>query len=493
MKKFKWSRLWIWVLFIAGFFVLFQSDNVEAKEKKNDVIISGVFAENVELSGLTEEEALDAITEYIESLKNKKISLKSVENQEVVVTAGDLGLIWKNPEIISDAISLGTEGNIIHRYKARKDLEYENRVFEIELDFDMTKINDVLAKQCTQFDQPAKDFTLIREDGAFQVVDGQVGYVLDIEKSIDVVFDYLVEEWNGKDAQIELVVDENQPKGNEETLFKVGDVLGTFTTSFKTSGQNRSANIKNGCRLINQTVLYPGDEFSMLETVTPFSQANGYFPAGSYLSGKVVDSVGGGICQVSTTLYNAVLNAELEVTERQNHSMIVHYVDLAMDAAVAQSANKDFKFVNSKEYPIYIEGVVSSDKSITFTIYGYEDRPENRSIRYENKVLSKIAPGPAVIIADAAQPVGAIQTQGAFVGYKTELWKVVTVDGKETERIFVNKSNYKMIPRTATVGVATADANAYNEIMSAIGTGNIDHVKNVAAAIQAAQSAPATP
>ena len=110
---------------------------------------------------------------------------------------------------------------------------------------------------------------------------------------------------------------------------------------------------------------------------------SGYAMAGSYLNGEVVDSMGGGICQVSTTLYNAVLRAELNVTERSPHSMTVHYVDLSEDAAIA-GTYKDLKFVNSTEYPIYIEGYTTSDKKITFNIYGKETRDKNRTISFES-------------------------------------------------------------------------------------------------------------
>ena len=92
-------------------------------------------------------------------------------------------------------------------------------------------------------------------------------------------------------------------------------------------------------------VLYPGDTFSAYEVVSPFTEENGYYMAGSYLNGKVVDSLGGGICQVSTTLYNAVLLAELEIVERAPHSMIVNYVEPSSDAAIA-GTYKDFKFKN---------------------------------------------------------------------------------------------------------------------------------------------------
>ena len=97
--------------------------------------------------------------------------------------------------------------------------------------------------------------------------------------------------------------------------------------------------------------MLPGEEFSAYETVSPFSEENGYHLAGSYLNGMVVESLGGGICQVSTTLYNAVLLAELEVVERHNHSMEVSYVQPSADAAIAESAGKDFKFRNNLDYP----------------------------------------------------------------------------------------------------------------------------------------------
>ena len=91
--------------------------------------------------------------------------------------------------------------------------------------------------------------------------------------------------------------------------------------------------------------------------------------AGSYLNGKVVDSIGGGICQVSTTLYNAVLRAELEVTERHNHSMIVTYVDPSADAAIAESSGKDFVFVNNTDYPIYIDGHTADKKDYIYDLW----------------------------------------------------------------------------------------------------------------------------
>ena len=308
---------------------------------------------------------------------------------------------------------------------------------------------------------------------------------------MDAVYDYLTGDWNGTGCAIDLVIAIDEPAGKAEDLAKVKDVLGTFTTSYSTSGSSRSANVANGCRLIDGTTLYPGEEFSAYEAVCPFTEANGYYMAGSYLNGQVVDSLGGGICQVSTTLYNAVLLSELEVTERYNHSMIVTYVDPSADAAIAESSGKDFKFVNNTGYPIYIEGITTPDKSITFTIYGVETRDSSREVIYESVVLERTVPEEEVIYADESQPVGYCSVQSAHIGYKAQLWKVVRENGVEVSREQINSSSYMKAPRSATVGVATADEGARNAIMAAIATNSIDEVKAVAGAYKAASDAAA--
>ena len=230
------------------------------------------------------------------------------------------------------------------------------------------------------------------------------------------------------------------------------DLLGTFTTSFSSSNAKRSLNVNSGAEHIDGTVLYPGEAFSTYETVSPFTEANGYAMAGSYLNGEVVDSMGGGICQVSTTLYNAVIRAELEVTERSPHSMTVHYVELSEDAAIA-GTYKDLKFVNSTSYPIYIEGFTTPDKKITFNIYGKETRDKNRTISFESVTVSQIGGG-TILKENAGQPLGYKSSSKGKVGYIAELYKVVKVNGVETERTRVNKSTYKGSDRVVTYGTA---------------------------------------
>lgn len=450
----------------------------------SETIKDGVYAGKMELSGLTEEQADSLIRNYVEELGKGQVTLVAAGGQEVTVTADELGIRWNNPEIVHEAALLGTEGNVIQRYKALKDLLHENKVYEIELGYDVAAINDILVSRCSIYDQKAVDADLVREDGVFRVVSGQNGYQLDVEASIDAVYDYLDEQWNGKDGRVNLNVAVQEARGTSGELAMVTDLLGTYTTDFSSSNANRTGNVTNGCSKINGTLLYPGDEFSATDTVSPFTVANGYALAGAYSNGKVVNSIGGGICQVSTTLYNAVLLAELEVTMRYPHSMIVSYVSASADAAIAESAGKDFKFVNNTDYPIYIEGY-TKNKKITFNIYGKETRPADHEVRYESEILEVINPTVDNITADAGKALGYISTESAHVGYKARLWKIVKEGGKEVSREIINNSKYNVSPRSAVVGVATDDPHKYEEIMAAIGTYSIDHVRNVIALLTA--------
>lgn len=483
-----WFRK-ITVAAAAGIMILSLGTTAQAQEE--GTIKPGIYADTIDLSGMDESSASQAIQAYVDSLAAVEITLVAANDQQVVTSAGEMGITWGNPEVVQEALEIGIHGNVIERYKVLKDLEHENQIYPIELSFNIESINKILSEKCTKYDQKAVNVSLKRENGSFKVIEGQTGYMLDVEASIDVVNDFLITQWNHEPVSIPLNVAVEEPKGSAQELSEVKDVLGSFSTYFN-SGASRTGNIVNGCRLIDGVTLYPGEEFSMYNEVAPFTEKNGYYMAGSYLNGKVVDSLGGGICQVSTTLYNTVLQAELDVAERHNHSMIVNYVDPSADAAIAESSGKDFRFVNNKDYPVYLEAYVSN-KRVNINIYGKETRSADRKVTYVSEVLETINPPADTIYPDGSKPIGYIVTESAHIGYKAKLWKVVTENGKEVSRTQVNSSSYKMVPRSATVGTATADPNALNEINAAIGTANIDHIKNVIALLTAQPPAPDQP
>lgn len=264
------------------------------------------------------------------------------------------------------------------------------------------------------------------------------------------------------------------------------DLLGSYSTNYSSSTQNRCANISNAAGKINGTVLYPGEEFSVYEAIGPLDGSNGYELAGAYENGQTVQSYGGGVCQVSTTLYNAAILAELEITERSNHSMIVTYVKPSMDAAIAGDY-KDLKFVNNQDTPIFIEGYTQG-KNIYFNIFGQETRPANRKVSYESEVVSQQDPGTQFV--GTGDPVGYIGvSQDKHTGYVAQLWKIVTVDGVEESREIYNKSTYKASPKIVKVGTASADPNATAAIGAALATGDEATIYAAVAPYTAAASA----
>ena len=485
MKKFIGGA----ILFLT---VLLLLPGIETKAADGRKIAKGVYIGDVDVSDMTVTDARNTIQERFDRIASSELTLTAGEDKSITVSGADLGVTWQNPQVIEQAYALGHKGNIIQRYKSLKDLQHENYIFDIEYGFNDVALGDIVENRCSSFNQEKVNYTLKRTADGFAVNPGQVGYIVDVPESIAAIKNLVTGGWNGDNTSIAIVVKEDDPLGSEEELSKVRDVLGTYTTSYKTSGASRSANVANGCSLINGTTLYPGEEFNVLDTITPFTEANGYFPAGSYLNGIVVESIGGGICQVSTTLYNAVLKAELGVTERHNHSMIVTYVEPSADAAIAESGGKNFKFVNTTEAPIYIEGYTTSDKHITFTIYGVETRPADHKVTYKSEVLETTPASADEFVTTNTEGVGYVGTQSAHIGYKAQLRKIVTEGGVEVSNEVINSSTYKMVPKIVTIGTNGANANDMSQLQTAIATKDVGTIKAVAAAILAAKKAEGT-
>ena len=418
-----------------------------------ETILKGVSIDKLDVSGMTREEALAALESYEKNLGGQSIKL-GIGDNVIEAKLSDLGVTFDNEDLVEEAIGVGRAGNIVKRYKDQKDLQHSGKTFPLSWQTNEDTVRTYVENNCTKYDKKAQNASLTRENGAFNFVAGTEGLELNVDSAVRTISDYLENSWTSDNTEVlNLETQVTEPEGSAEELANIKDLLGSFTTSFSTSGSNRCKNVSSGASHINGTVLYPGEEFSAYETVSPFTEANGYAMAGSYLNGEVVDSMGGGICQVSTTLYNAVLRAELNVTERSPHSMTVHYVDLSEDAAIA-GTYKDFKFVNSTEYPIYIEGYTTSDKKITFNIYGKETRDKNRTISFESQMVSE-TPATTILQEDAGQGIGykAVSSKGSS-GYVAELYKIVKVNGVETDRIKVNKSTYKGTNRVVTYGTA---------------------------------------
>ncbi len=462
---------------------------VGADEK--DVIPDTVYIGDIDVSGMTKREAEQAVASYADTLKNKMFTL-TTGDKSIQVSAEDLGLDVANPEVVEEALNLGKTGNLITRYKDKKDLEKEPKKLEIAFGGDEEKIETLLLVNAENLNQEAVNSGLTRENGSFSIIDGADGIEINVAESVDQIGEYLAKEWDGSNASITLATEVTKPQGSREELSRVKDLLGGFHTDYSSSAAGRAKNVRNGAEKINGSVVFPGEQFSVYEAVSPFDAENGYELAGSYENGTTVQTYGGGICQVSTTLYNAVILSELQVDERYNHSMIVTYVKPSMDAAIA-GTSKDLKFTNDTDAPIYIEGYTEGGQ-IYFNIYGEESRPENRKVTFESETLSKTEPG-VTLKADGGHGIGYFATlSSSHVGYTAKLWKVVTVNGVEESRTEFNSSRYNPSNRIVAVGTGTDNPEAAAQMAAAIASGSEEACRNTAAALAgdpAAQAAAA--
>jgi vancomycin resistance protein YoaR len=218
------------------------------------------------------------------------------------------------------------------------------------------------------------------------------------------------------------------------------DVLGQCTTDFNPGNKGRTTNVLLATDFCNGVILMPGDVFSYNDSVGPRTYERGFKDATVYVGNSAEDGVGGGICQVSSTIYYAALRADLKIVERYAHSRMVTYVPLGEDATVAWGS-KDFKFENNTDFPMK---VVTSHKTnnLTVKLYGTQT-VANKTVKIETTQLSK-TPFEVVYEVDETLAPGteSVKSNG-YTGYKTESYRVVYIDGQEVSRTFENKSTYK--------------------------------------------------
>ena len=444
----------------------------------SSMVHAGITLDGMSLNGKTVDEVRRYAEDTINQRKSAIITLEgALDGQSVQVSAGNLGLRWNNPEVISQIEQFGHGPNIIARYKESKDIQEHGANFFILTSFNKSMIRTFIEMNCTAFDIAKQEPTLRKTNGVFEAEDGVTGYKVDIDSSATQIYDFLTNEWDGTSATLQLDVDISEPSATAAELEGNLSIIGSYTTMYPYSDEQRCKNIENGCRLINGSTISPGEEYSVLDAITPFTEENGYYLAGSYAGDEVVESFGGGICQVSTTLYNAIIRAELEVTARSNHSMIVTYVQPSEDAAIAESTGMDLKFVNTLDYPVYLEGLING-KSITFNVYSIETRSPNRRVGFESETLETIPSEGISVRTDPLEEIGVVKVTEGHTGYKAQLWKVITTNGVQQEKELFNTSEYQMTPKIVSVGsCGTVTA----EMKEAMESEDVEQIKAAAA------------
>ena len=329
--------------------------------KKSDKIAAKVVVDDNKVGGLTLNEAEKILEKQVASKLSRTIMVK-VGDKVYKPTYKILGYSYDIQGTLNKAYNLGRSGNYYSDFMAVKGINDYNLTLDMSRDSDAVKnyVTDLANKTQAK----PKDASLYRKDGKIYVTPSETGLIIDIEKSIELLTDAL----NTGKSEVAFPVVKNYPKVTAESLNKINTKLSTYSTNYNSGKVGRSANLALACKKINSTVVAPGDVFSFNKVVGPRTAATGFKNAIIFEQGQEIEGIGGGICQVSSTLFNAALLGGFEIAQRRSHSLKVAYVPLGRDAMVSYGSS-DFKFKNNCKYPVVIFANASGGK-LNMEIWG---------------------------------------------------------------------------------------------------------------------------
>lgn len=419
-------------------------------EKREKKLPKNVYLDGIDLSGKTLKEVEALIDDKVYKMENKNIKIDFTydeESQNKTFKLKDLGY-YSNKDRIMKEISfiLYNDLNPIDQIKNYIDIRKNGRKYAIIHSIDY----DVFTKSIDKFDTSMlpkpTNAKYEYKNGRVIIIPETNGYELDKKKLYDELYSRITENEN----QFILYCKIWKPDITKAVLQKQGikEKIASFTTVFNSNNKSRSNNIRLAAKIINGTVIAPGEIFSFNKTVGERTRARGFSEAGVYINGNLDTGLGGGICQVSSTLYNAVLLADLEVLERNNHSLTVNYVPLSRDAAVSWGS-KDLKFRNNKDFYIFIHSS-SVGNTVTFDIFGTKG---NRKVELTSEIIES-KESPIKYIKDPSLGTGdTVIVKRGHKGYRSRLIKKVYENGKLIKVENVSDDRYLTTPTIVRLGV----------------------------------------
>ena len=414
----------------------------------NGLIAPGVTIEGVAVGGQTPEEALTALKQNLGQDKLKQDITLQWQDRSWVLTSGEIKAQLGLKKAIGQAMQVGRSGNPIENLLERY-LEAASKVdIPVEFTFNQDKIREALAGIAKEINQePVNAQMIIHPDNTIEVVGEKNGQKLNSAKAIDLIKEGLLNhQW-----EIGLPVETWQPEVTAALIQQRGikRLIGSISSSFSTAKVNRTYNIKVAAKAIDGIMLKPGEIFSFNKVVGPRSQEAGYKMAGVIVNNELVEGLGGGVCQVSSTLYNVALLANLEIVQRTNHSRPITYFPLGRDATVAYDY-LDLKFKNNTDKYVLLRAEVQGGQ-LMVRIFG--DRPEGEQVSIATSTTAVIPHGVKEVV-DPTLPAGArvVDKKGGS-GFKVNVWRIVRLNGQEIKRELISQDTYN--PATEVIRKGT--------------------------------------
>ena len=375
-----------------------------------DKISKNIFIEGINISNLTKEEAIKHVNE---SVKPGNIKLNYEGNIQPILP-DEIDLKYNTSEVVNEAYNYTKTDSYIDNLKRVFNLKFKSKNLTLKSLYNENKLSEQIQNISNSINIPMENAKVyVSSSGNISVSKAVIGKELDIASTKEAIYDAI----KNKDYKtIDLKVNKKEPEISTDAANSVNALLGQFSTKFSTNNSNRVTNIKVSANSTSDILLMPGEEFSYNTQTGKRTRANGYKDAPVIINGKLGTDVGGGVCQVSSTIFNSALYSGLEITARQNHSLKSSYVSIGRDAMVSDGGS-DLKFKNTYSHPVYIKNVVSNGV-ITSRIYGNVSDKKNITIKVNPYKSGRL---------DAAK---------TYIQYKDSNGKVVSTE-------YVSNSVYK--------------------------------------------------
>lgn len=430
--------------------LIFISVMYFTEEYTNPYMHKGVKIEDIDVSNLSKEDALKEVKSVTDEMIKNKVVNFTYEDISVPVPLRDFGYKLNLEDAINKAYSYGRSDNLFYNYLDIIKGYIFKKNFVAKPDIEDAKREEVILNIGSKiFKKPVDAHPIIKDDGSVTIKESEIGRYMDINEAKDLInLDILHEE------KIELPVYKTEPKIYSNYYDGIDKKLGDFETDYSSSIKNRKENIRLAASKFNNMKLNPGDEISFNDVVGEISEKTGFKSATVIVGGEYESGIGGGICQVSTTLYNSLILSDLEITERHNHSRPIHYVDLGTDAAVARGY-KDLKFKNNTNNPILILSEANGEK-LNFKVLG-NGSDRDYEVKIIPQLLGTVSPGVDTIYSDALPDGESTVRESGARGYSYKTYKEIIKNGEVVDKKEISKSYY--LPKDKVVVVGTGTTN----------------------------------
>ena len=434
-------------------FVNFRQEGPEFTGYTDDEMIpEGIYIGSIYVGGSSKGQAREMISEVYDTVENREVTIYW-DGEPVTTSLEAFHVHWGIEEALNEAIRIGKSHGILSSYFATMDLKMGTFRMELAKTVDRDKIVSFVEMTADERDVKPKNAKIELENGSFVVTEGSSGSRTNRELTVAKIVNTFINTDPEATLTVIAAVDEVEPEIKGEQLRNIQDMLGEASSIYLEPGKehgSRANNVEVATAFINGTVLMPGEQVSTSKMMKDRTEDNGYQSGTQMYNGQMEDAIGGGVCQVASTLYNALLKAELQIDKRSNHSMIIPYLPPSKDAAIA-TGSKDLIFTNNTEYPIYLRGETDGS-NVIFMVYGKETRPAGRTVEYESVEDSRVVSEIETVYDDTLDE-GTVKYSGSqHDEVYSHLEKVVYENGVEVSRETVHSDHYQLSILTEIVG-----------------------------------------